>query len=287
MLKIFSILLLILCSLTTYADKIAYSVDEFLIFNSHIDNRMKLIQALGVNGVSKKQVIDELINEAIISNIIAKSGMQVTPEKEVESRIEAIADQNEMTIDYFAEELAKKGSSLSALKGYITNQILQSAILGGISNNVEKIGRHELEDIIKLNQNDLNVKVKFFSISSADRKNFNTLFKLRKEVVKSGCQSYNSGENNDIKITEQDQNILKFPGVLPNIIRDLKDGEVSTIFEYQQSLNFIALCRSNIMDLTNNNKSDGIAINLTNFNKISKAQEFLTTWKKNSIIKKY
>ena len=288
MLKIFSILLFSLYSFNLYADKIAYSVDDTnLIFTSHIENRMRLLKALGVGNVSEKQVVDDLIKEALISNVIAKSGMELNPDKEVEEKIVALADQNDMTEDFFAETLERQGTSKSEFKKYLKNQILQNTVISGLASNVPKIGQNELENIIRLNQNNLNVEIKTFSTVNKDRKSFEQLLNFRKKIVNYGCNLDKPEKNNNITITSASQNISEFKDQLPTIIRDLSEGQVSSIFEYKDKLNFIVLCKSNIMELSNNNEAKNISTNTTNFNKLSKVQDMLDLLKKNSIIKKY
>lgn len=291
MIKIILIILISLISLQSKADKIVASVDNKLIFASKLQDRMNLIKAMGLTAASdndlKKKILEDLINEAVISKMAASAKIDATS-KEINLQIKNIEDNNNIPTGVLEEILKNKNSSLGSLKKFIKAQILQMKIFHAIGNNFKKFNNSELENNIQNSHDTLNVSVNIFTMQKKCDENFQKLLAARKILIKSGGDLEQLKLDKDIVITTKHQNIKEFSPISQTMIRDLRDNEASTIFENNDSLNFIFLVKSNIIELSQNKVALAKLDNLQEFRASSKTQEYLDRYKSSFVvIKRY
>lgn len=139
-------------------DKIIVIVDENIITQLELENRVKLIsQQLKQQGsqlppddVIRQQVLERLILEKLQLELAEKTGIRVNDEM-VNSVITNIANENKLTLEQFQKVLAKDGFNFADFRENIRREIIISRLRKMHVENKIDISEQEIENFINQN----------------------------------------------------------------------------------------------------------------------------------------
>lgn len=137
-------------------DRVVAVVDNRAITQTELDNRVNEIQArsqaagmrLPPEDVLNKQIIDQLISETLQLEMAARYGVQVS-DREVNTAIGNILQNNQLTEQQFAQQLASEGVSINEFRAGIRRQLTMRNITEGIVSRRIRISEQEVDNFLK------------------------------------------------------------------------------------------------------------------------------------------
>ena len=160
-------------------DKIVAIVDDDVVLNSELDQRMDAIVAqLTQSGtqmppekILEQQVLERLISERLQLTMGYDSGVRISDE-ELNQAIARIAASNKISVAQYIEQVTLQGSSISAMRGEIRNELTIMRVQQGKVMRRIRISEQELDNFLKSEEGrfvtspDVNIGQILLSISS-------------------------------------------------------------------------------------------------------------------------
>ena len=160
-------------------DKIVAIVDDDVVLKSELDQRMDAIVAqLTQSGtqmppekILEQQVLERLISERLQLTMGYDSGVRISDE-ELNQAIARIAASNKISVAQYIEQVALQGSSISAMRGEIRNELTIMRVQQGKVMRRIRISEQELDNFLKSEEGrfvtspDVNIGQILLSISS-------------------------------------------------------------------------------------------------------------------------
>lgn len=137
-------------------DRIAVVVDQDVIMQSEIDERVKLIKAQFVgqpntrvppDDVLQNQVIERLIVESLQLQMAERAGIRIS-DAELNEALASIAAQNNMTIDQFRIALANDGMSWAGMREQVRREFSISRVQQGIMRRRIQVSEQEVKNFL-------------------------------------------------------------------------------------------------------------------------------------------
>ena len=160
-------------------DKIVAIVDDDVVLKSELDQRMDAIVAqLTQSGtqmppekILEQQVLERLISERLQLTMGYDSGVRISDE-ELNQAIARIAASNKISVAQYIEQVTLQGSSISAMRGEIRNELTIMRVQQGKVMRRIRISEQELDNFLKSEEGrfvtspDVNIGQILLSISS-------------------------------------------------------------------------------------------------------------------------
>lgn len=138
-------------------DRIAVIVDENVIMQSEIDERLRTIKAqLAAQPSPTRQPSDEALRKQIIERLIVESlqlqtadraGVRVSDD-ELNQALSGIAAQNNMTLDQFRVALAQDGMSWGQMREQVRREFAISRVQQGVMRRRIQISEQEIKNFL-------------------------------------------------------------------------------------------------------------------------------------------
>lgn len=137
-------------------DRIAVVVDQDVIMQSEIDERVRLIKAQFVgqpntrvppDDVLQNQVIERLIVESLQLQMADRAGIRVS-DAELNEALASIAAQNNMSIDQFRIALANDGMSWAGMREQVRREFAISRVQQGIMRRRIQVSEQEVRNFL-------------------------------------------------------------------------------------------------------------------------------------------
>ena len=160
-------------------DKIVAIVDDDVVLKSELDQRMDAIVAqLTQSGtqmppekILEQQVLERLISERLQLTMGYDSGVRISDE-ELNQAITRVAASNKISVAQYIEQVTLQGSSISAMRGEIRNELTIMRVQQGKVMRRIRISEQELDNFLKSEEGrfvtspDVNIGQILLSISS-------------------------------------------------------------------------------------------------------------------------
>ena len=160
-LKIISRILLAIAILPANAalvliDRIAVVVDDDVIMQSEIDDRINQIKAqlvaakttrMPTDEAMQKQIIDRLVIENLQLQTADRAGVRIGDD-ELNQAMNGIAQQNNMSIDEFRQALAQDGVSWSQMREQVRREFAISRVQQGVMGRRIQISEQEIQNFL-------------------------------------------------------------------------------------------------------------------------------------------
>ena len=160
-------------------DKIVAIVDDDVVLKSELDQRMDAIVAqLTQSGtqmppekILEQQVLERLISERLQLTMGYDSGVRISDE-ELNQAIARVAASNKISVAQYIEQVTLQGSSISAMRGEIRNELTIMRVQQGKVMRRIRISEQELDNFLKSEEGrfvtspDVNIGQILLSISS-------------------------------------------------------------------------------------------------------------------------
>jgi peptidyl-prolyl cis-trans isomerase SurA len=137
-------------------DRIAVVVDQDIIMQSEIDERMKSIKAqiaadpetkAPPNDVLQRQVIERLILENLQLQTADRAGIRISDD-ELNEALSGIASQNQMTLTQFRVALANDGVSWPAMREQVRREFAISRVQQGVMRRRIEVTEQEIDNFL-------------------------------------------------------------------------------------------------------------------------------------------
>lgn len=166
-------------------DKVVAIVDDDVVLQSELDQRTTVITAqLASSGtktppqdILQQQILDRLISERIQLTMGYNSGVRISDE-ELNQAITRIAASNQISADQYLQQIVAQGSSVSALKEEIRNEMTIMRVQQGSVMRRIRISQQELDNFLNseegrfLGSPDVNIGQILLSIPSGSSQEF-------------------------------------------------------------------------------------------------------------------
>lgn len=140
----------------TVLDRIIAVVDEDVVLQSEMDQRMAAVNAQLANApqgqvppedVLKKQVVDRLVVESLQLQMAERAGVRISDE-ELNQAMQGIASQNQLSLAEFQRAIEADGISYVQMRDQIRREIAISRVQQGIMRNRIQITEQEIKDFL-------------------------------------------------------------------------------------------------------------------------------------------
>ncbi len=140
----------------TVLDRIIAVVDEDVVLQSEMDQRMVAVNAQLANApegqvppedVLKKQVVDRLVVESLQLQMAERAGVRISDE-ELNQALQGIASQNQLSLAEFQRAIEADGISYVQMRDQIRREIAISRVQQGIMRNRIQITEQEIKDFL-------------------------------------------------------------------------------------------------------------------------------------------
>jgi len=199
------------------AFKVAVRVNDQIITNYEISQRIKMLETFGAKSLSKKDVINSLINEKLYTYSATELG--VLPNKsEIDRGLDDFSKRGNLNKKDLLEYLDSRKVSQETLLAYITSGLTQRKVIQKLFVNNIIISQGDVASAIdteNLLSEDSSNTIEYielkFSNRVSDKKNLKQLTTINKIVdncldLKSEAKDY---ENIDLKIYKEKKNDLQ------------------------------------------------------------------------------
>ena len=231
-------------------DKIVAIVDDDVVLKSELDQRMDAIVAqLTQSGtqmppekILEQQVLERLISERLQLTMGYDSGVRISDE-ELNQAIARIAASNKISVAQYIEQVALQGSSISAMRGEIRNELTIMRVQQGKVMRRIRISEQELDNFLKSEEGrfvtspDVNIGQILLSISSdSNRKSIDQVVgraDLLFNQIEQGADFRaiaiaNSADQSALQGGDLGwRKMAQLPGVFIDAVEKLDAGEVS------------------------------------------------------------
>jgi hypothetical protein len=202
---------------SSIAFKVAVRVNDQIITNYEISQRIKMLETFGAKSLSKKDVINSLINEKLYTYSATELG--VLPNKsEIDRGLDDFSKRGNLNKKDLLEYLDSRKVSQETLLAYITSGLTQRKVIQKLFVNNIIISQGDVASAIdteNLLSEDSSNTIEYielkFSNRVSDKKNLKQLTTINKIVdncldLKSEAKDY---ENIDLKIYKEKKNDLQ------------------------------------------------------------------------------
>ena len=231
-------------------DKIVAIVDDDVVLKSELDQRMDAIVAqLTQSGtqmppekILEQQVLERLISERLQLTMGYDSGVRISDE-ELNQAIARVAASNKISVAQYIEQVTLQGSSISAMRGEIRNELTIMRVQQGKVMRRIRISEQELDNFLKSEEGrfvtspDVNIGQILLSISSdSNRKSIDQVVgraDLLFNQIEQGADFRaiaiaNSADQSALQGGDLGwRKMAQLPGVFINAVEKLDIGEVS------------------------------------------------------------
>lgn len=137
-------------------DRIIAVVDEDVVLQSELDQRMRAVKAQLENAprgqvppedVLKEQIIDRLVVESLQLQMAERAGVRISDE-ELNEALRGVAGQNNMTLAQFQQAIERDGISYVQMRDQIRREIAITRVQQGVMRNRIQISEQELKDFL-------------------------------------------------------------------------------------------------------------------------------------------
>ena len=137
-------------------DRIAVVVDQDVIMQSEIDERIRVIKAqfagqpnaqIPPDDILQNQVIERLIIESLQLQMADRAGIRIS-DAELNQALSGIAVQNSMTLDQFRIALANDGMSWAAMREQVRREFAISRVQQGVMRRRIKVSEQEVRNFL-------------------------------------------------------------------------------------------------------------------------------------------
>ena len=137
-------------------DRIAVVVDQDVIMQSEIDERMKTIKAqiatqpearAPSDDVLREQIIERLVLENLQLQTADRAGIRISDD-ELNEALASIASQNQMTLTQFRVALANDGVSWTAIREQVRREFAISRVQQGIMRRRIEVTEQEVNNFL-------------------------------------------------------------------------------------------------------------------------------------------
>lgn len=138
-------------------DRIAVIVDEDVIMQSEIDERLRTIKAqlaaqspggrLPADDVLQNQIVERLIVESLQLQMAQRAGVRVSDD-ELNQALVGIAAQNNMNLEQFRTALARDGMSWAAMREQVRREFAISRVQQGMMRRRIQISEQEIKNFL-------------------------------------------------------------------------------------------------------------------------------------------
>jgi Mg/Co/Ni transporter MgtE len=227
-----------------------------------------------------KLALDSLINEQILSQYANKVNNKIS-EKDIDDAISNIEERNKMPKGHLMKSFKDKEVG-DSFQGQVRSELIKVSIFNQLSRSVT-ISPKEIDAVIfSTNSKDAQVVAQVFKSKNKDNKTLEKMYNLQKYTKT--CGNIKESTYNKFANMEQiEDNLSKLDNILQPIIKDLNPDQKSTVFETEESFEFVSVCSKNYQ-LTN--EESNYVINFLSNKKMSqKALKFLQDLRKKAYIK--
>ena len=234
----------------TMLDKVVAIVDDDIVLNSELQQRMMTInEQIAQSGTQAppqeiilQQVLERLISERLQLNMGYKAGIRITDE-ELNSAITRVAQSNGLTITQYITEIQSRGSTIAVVREEIRNEMVIRRVQQGKVMRRIRISEQELDNFLTSEEGrflispDVNVGQILLSVPTGSSKNDTDGILARAQKLQN--EASNGTDFRQLAIANSaDQSALQggdlgwrkmaqLPGVFIDAVEQLELGQVS------------------------------------------------------------
>ena len=234
----------------TMLDKVVAIVDDDIVLNSELQQRMMTInEQIAQSGTQAppqeiilQQVLERLISERLQLNMGYKAGIRITDE-ELNSAITRVAQSNGLTITQYITEIQSRGSTIAVVREEIRNEMVIRRVQQGKVMRRIRISEQELDNFLTSEEGrflispDVNVGQILLSVPTGSSKNDTDGILARAQKLQT--EASNGTDFRQLAIANSaDQSALQggdlgwrkmaqLPGVFIDAVEQLELGQVS------------------------------------------------------------
>ena len=234
----------------TMLDKVVAIVDDDIVLNSEVQQRMMTInEQIAQSGTQAppqeiilQQVLERLISERLQLNMGYKAGIRITDE-ELNSAITRVAQSNGLTITQYITEIQSRGSTIAVVREEIRNEMVIRRVQQGKVMRRIRISEQELDNFLTSEEGrflispDVNVGQILLSVPTGSSKNDTDGIFTRAQKLQT--EASNGTDFRQLAIANSaDQSALQggdlgwrkmaqLPGVFIDAVEQLELGQVS------------------------------------------------------------
>ncbi|MEX1237785.1 MAG: peptidylprolyl isomerase [Pseudomonadales bacterium] len=137
-------------------DRIIAIVDEDVVLESEMQQRMQAVKAqlrasssgqVPPDDVLRKQIIEHLVVESLQLQMAERAGVRISDD-ELNEALQGIAAQNQMSLSQFQRAIEADGISYPQLRDQVRREIAISRVQQGVMRNRIKITEQEIKDFL-------------------------------------------------------------------------------------------------------------------------------------------
>lgn len=231
--------------------KIAVEVNDQIITNYEISQRILMLQAFGAKNLSKSDVIDSLIDERLFS--YSGNELEALPNKsDIDIGLDNFAKKGKLNKPELLEYLASRNISEDTLRAYIEagltrRKVIQKKFINNIYISQRDVDTAvDLDELLSMNKsNEIEYISLLFSNSSNYEKNLKVFNAISSNV--DNCLDLQSRINNyndiNLKIHRIKENVLS--SYVLDKIKSLDINETIVSKDLNDNINLLMLCSRN------------------------------------------
>lgn len=231
--------------------KIAVEVNDQIITNYEISQRILMLQAFGAKNLSKSDVIDSLIDERLFS--YSGNELEALPNKsDIDIGLDNFAKKGKLNKPELLEYLASRNISEDTLRAYIEagltrRKVIQKKFINNIYISQRDVDTAvDLDELLSMNKsNEIEYISLLFSNSSNYEKNLKVFNAISSNV--DNCLDLQSRINNyndiNLKIHRIKENVLS--SYVLDKLKSLDINETIVSKDLDDNINLLMLCSRN------------------------------------------
>lgn len=231
--------------------KIAVEVNDQIITNYEISQRILMLQAFGAKNLSKSDVIDSLIDERLFS--YSGNELEALPNKsDIDIGLDNFAKKGKLNKPELLEYLASRNISEDTLRAYIEagltrRKVIQKKFINNIYISQRDVDTAvDLDELLSMNKsNEIEYISLLFSNSSNYEKNLKVFNAISSNV--DNCLDLQSRINNyndiNLKIHRIKENVLS--SYVLDKLKSLDINETIVSKDLNDNINLLMLCSRN------------------------------------------
>jgi len=235
------------------AFEIVVEVNDQIITNFEINQRIGMLNAFGTKNISAAEVIDTLINERLFSNSAVE--LEVSPSQlEIENELVNFSKRGNLSVDELFSYLKSKNISKLTLKAYINAALTQQNVIQRKFINKVFISQNDINSIINSDEmllQDPSAKIKFIELSFAninnDLRNLKILDSIQSRINTCLDLKIEAKKYENIILQTNDIKENKITQVIMNKLNSLDINETIIINNNDDKIFMLMLCSRNSM----------------------------------------
>lgn len=143
-----------LAGAATPIDRIVAVVNDDIILNSELEDRIELIRQrmqpgtnLPSSGEFRSQVLDQIINETLQIQRARQAGLQISDDQ-VNQAMAQLARRNDTTLDRLPQVLASQGLEYSAVREQVRRELIQQQVQQGMLYREVTVSDQEVQEFL-------------------------------------------------------------------------------------------------------------------------------------------